>query len=127
MADEEIYWLEKMKNDLYNSGDWDLYDVTYTTLARNRMSYLAFLKMASEGYGFSPEEGMGYSLDQDWGDPEGFDGVIFYLGEFETITMPPDRFVSRMQDITEAYVKTYPEDKEKATFYMDLLKKRYVG
>lgn len=120
MQVEDTSWLESIKAVLYKDGEWDIYDVIYETLSRSRMSYLAFLKMASEGEGYSPSEGNGYVSDQDWDDPDEFSGVMFYFGEHETITMPPDRFVTIMRFITEAYVKANPVDEEKAFYYMDL-------
>lgn len=79
MNENKLDWLLAIKDYLYQNDGRDLYDIIYTTLSENKMDYTAFLKMASEGYGFSPSEGFSYALDQDWDIPEEFNEVTFFL------------------------------------------------
>jgi len=125
MASEDTGWLLMQKEYLYHHNGGDLYEIIYETLSRNRMSYLAFLKMASEGKGVSPSEGNGNSLDQDWDIPEEFDKVIFFFGEFESSSMSPSKFASLMQYITDIYTNAYPEDKKTSMHSIEQLKARY--
>ena len=83
MKDEQLSWLIQNQDYLYQNEGRDLYDIIYSTLSNDKMSYISFVKMASEGSGFFPSEGTGYSLDEDWDDPSEFVEVIFFLGEYE--------------------------------------------
>ena len=81
--------------------------------------------MASEGSGFFPSEGTGYSLDKDWDDPSEFVEVIFFLGEYESATITPQHFIKLMQVISDSYVEAYPKDKATVEHYMSRLRERY--
>lgn len=125
MNENKIDWLLAIKDYLYQNDGRDLYDIIYTTLSENKMDYKSFLKMASEGHGFSPSEGFSYALDQDWDIPEEFNEVTFFLGEYETLSISPNYFVRLMQYITNAYIKSYPNDFISVEKYMEQLRKRY--
>lgn len=125
MNRKKIDWLLSVKDYLYQNNGRDLYDIIYTTLSKNKMDYKSFLKMASEGHGFSPSEGFSYALDQDWDIPEEFDDVTFFLGEYETLSISPNYFVQLMQCISTAYIKSYPDDSIFIEKYMEKLRKRY--
>ncbi|AKH62708.1 MULTISPECIES: hypothetical protein [Photorhabdus] len=125
MNKEQISWLMTTKDYLYQDHGRDLYDVIYATLSEDKMSYKLFLKMASEGHGFSPSEGFSYALDQDWDIPEEFNEVTFFLGEYESLSISPNHFVQLMQYITDAYIQAYPNDKASVELYMEQLRERY--
>ncbi|MDF7670062.1 hypothetical protein PT276_02385 [Orbaceae bacterium ESL0721] len=125
MNENKLDWLLDTKDYLYQNDGRDLYDIIYTTLSKNKMDYKTFLKMASEGHGFSPSEGFSYALDQDWDIPEEFNEVTFFLGEYETLSISPNHFVKLMDYITYAYIKSYPNDKILAEKYMEQLRRRY--
>ncbi|MDW6092447.1 hypothetical protein SBX64_07805 [Vibrio rhizosphaerae] len=127
MNKEKISWLVATKDYLYQRDGRDLYDILYATLSEDKMDYKSFLKMASEGYGYSPAEGFSYALDQDWDIPEEFDEVTFFLGEYETISISPNHFVQLMHYITDFYIKDYPNDRMLVEQYMAQLRRRYVS
>jgi hypothetical protein len=125
MTNKQLNWLIKIKNHFYDKGVRDLYDIIYLTLSNNQMKYLSFLKMISEGDGFFPNEGTGFTLDNGWDDPSDFKEVIFYLGEYESSTLSPQHFVELMQIISNSYIETHPKDKDSIEFYMNKLRERY--
>lgn len=125
MSMEKLSWLEKIKDYLYQHDGRDLYDIVYLVLSLNKMSFIAFLKRASEGYGCSPSEGCGYALDQNWDIPEEFDEVSFMFGDYESSTLSPQKFVELMQIISDSYINEYPSDKESIKQFMARLKGRY--
>lgn len=125
MKDEQLSWLIQNQDYLYQNEGRDLYDIIYSTLSNDKMSYISFVKMASEGSVFFPSEGTGYSLDEDWDDPSEFVEVIFFLGEYESSTITPQHFIKLMQVISDSYVEAYPEDKETVEHYMLRLRERY--
>ena len=125
MSMEKLSRLEKIKDYLYQHDGRDLYDIVYLVLSLNKMSFIAFLKRASEGYGCSPSEGCGYALDQNWDIPEEFDEVSFMFGDYESSTLSPQKFVELMQVISNSYINEYPSDKESIKQFMVRLKGRY--
>jgi hypothetical protein len=125
MTDEQLNWLIKIKNYFYDNNVRDLYDIIYLTLSNNQMKYLLFLKMVSEGDGFFPIEGTGFTLDKGWDNPIDFKEVIFYLGEYESSTISPPKFVELMQIISNSYIEAHPKDKDLIEFYMNKLRERY--
>ncbi len=125
MSNEKLSWLIEIKDYLYNKGGRDLYDIVYATLLNDKMGYKSFLKMASEGYGYTPSEGFGYALEQDWVIPEEFDEVTFFLGEYETSSISPDEFFNLIKCITDAYDKNHPSDRMITEKYIEQLSERY--
>lgn len=125
MSEVDVLWLEKIKAEIYANSGRDLYDILYAALMGKKTSFRVFLKMASEGYGISPSEGFSYALDQDWDVPEDFDEVSFFLGEFETSSIPPEHFVQLMQIISNGYLQSFPEDSQSVEQYIEILRKRY--
>lgn len=121
----KLSWLEKVKDYLDQHDGRDLYDIVYSALSLNKMSYIEFLKEASEGYGCSPSEGCGYALDQDWDIPEEFDEVSFMFGDHESSTLSPHKFVALMQVMSDIYINEYPNEKESIEKYMTKLNRRY--
>lgn len=126
MMIDKLNWLINVKKELYDNNGRDLYDIIFETLEKNKMTYPTFLNMASEGHGFSPSEGNGYALDQDWDIPEEFDEVSFMFGDYESSTLSPQKFVELMQVITDSYITEYPENKDTIERSMTKLKERYT-
>ncbi|GKX59196.1 hypothetical protein [Leminorella grimontii] len=125
MTDEQLNWFVNLQNNLYKEDGADLCDIIYSTLSKDKMSYISFIKRASEGHGFSPSEGCGYALDQDWDNPEEFDEVSFMFGDYDSSTLSPKRFVELMQVISDAYIDAHPNDKRSVESYMIKLRERY--
>lgn len=121
----KLNWLISIKKDLYKNDGRDLYDIIFETLKSNKMTYPAFLSRASKGHGFSPSEGNGYVLDQDWDIPDEFDEVSFMFGDYDSSALKPQRFVELMQMITNSYINEYPEDKKIVEHSMARLQERY--
>lgn len=122
----KLDWLINIKKELYENNGRDLYDIILETLEKNKMTYSTFLSMACEGRGFSPSEGNGYALDQDWDIPNEFDEVSFMFGDYESSTLSPQKFTELMQIITDSYTTEYPEHKETIERSMMKLKERYT-
>ncbi|AST68110.1 hypothetical protein BFG07_05145 [Kosakonia cowanii] len=125
MSTQNLTWLEKIKGYFYQNDGRDLYDIVYLVLSLNKMSYIAFLKSASEGYGCSPSEGCGYALDQNWDIPEEFNEVSFMFGDHESSTLSPKKFVELMQLLSDSYINEYPSDEESIRKFTTKLKERY--
>lgn len=121
----KLNWLISIKKDLYKNDGRDLYDIIFETLKSNKMTYPSFLSRASKGHGFSPSEGNGYVLDQDWDIPDEFDEVSFMFGDYDSLALKPQRFVELMQMITNSYINEYPEDKKIVEHSMARLQERY--
>lgn len=126
MIINKLDWLINVKKELYENNGRDLYDIIFETLEKNKMTYPTFLSMASEGYGFSPSEGNGYALDQDWDIPDEFDEVSFMFGDYDSSTLSPQKFVELMQIITGSYITEHPENKDTIERSMTSLKERYT-
>ncbi len=113
------------KNYFYQNDGRDLYDIVYLVLSLNKMSYIAFLKRASEGYGCSPSEGCGYSLDQNWDVPEDFNEVSFMFGDYESSAISPQKFVDLISFLSRSYIKEYQDDEGLVIIYITKLQERY--
>lgn len=122
---QNLKWLEATKNYFYQNDGRDLYDIVYLVLSLNKMSYIAFLKRASEGYGCSPSEGCGYALDQDWDIPEDFNEVSFMFGDYESSAIPPQEFVELIHFLSRSYTKEYQDDEGLVNIYIIKLQERY--
>lgn len=122
---QNLKWLEATKNYFYQNDGRDLYDIVYLVLSLNKMSYIAFLKRASEGYGCSPSEGCGYALDQNWDIPEDFNEVSFMFGDYESSAISPQKFVELMSFLSRSYVKEYQDDEGLVNIYITKLQERY--
>lgn len=123
---DKLDWLTNIKQELYKNDGRDLYDIIFETLKNNKMTYPAFLSMASDGHGFASSEGNGYALDQDWDVPDEFDEVCFMFGDYESSTLSPQKFVELMQKITNSYINEYPENIEAIERSMKRLQERYT-
>ncbi|MDH2912034.1 hypothetical protein N7V53_05735 [Kosakonia sp. HypNH10] len=122
---QKLKWLEATKKYFYQNEGRDLYDIVYLVLSLNKMSYIAFLKRASEGYGCSPSEGCGYALDQDWDIPEDFNEVSFMFGDYESSAISPQKFVELMSFLSRSYIKEYQDDEGLVMIYLTRLHERY--
>ena len=122
---QNLKWLETTKNYFYQNDGRDLYDIVYLVLSLNKMSYIAFLKRASEGYGCSPSEGCGYSLDQNWDVPEDFNEVSFMFGDYESSAISPQKFIELMSFLSRSYIKEYQDDEGLVMIYLTRLQERY--
>lgn len=122
---QNLKWLETTKNYFYQNNGRDLYDIVYLVLSLNKMSYIAFLKRASEGYGCSPSEGCGYALDQNWDIPEDFNEVSFMFGDYESSAISPQKFVELIHFLSQSYTKVYQGDEGLVNFYITKLQERY--
>lgn len=77
------------------------------------------------GVGFSVGEGHFYSLDQDWGDPEEFNEVSFFLGEVETSSIPLLDYVFLMKIAADVYSDFCPEERDSVLSSAKKLEERY--
>lgn len=118
-------WFDKTEKFLQENDGYDLYTVIREVLIKNKLSFVNILFEASKGYGISSDEYTGYSLDQDWDNPEDFDGVYFYIGELDSDSLSLKKFYNMMTYISNEYISEYPEDKNKVSKYLDILFNRY--
>ncbi|WP_140920959.1 hypothetical protein [Limnobaculum xujianqingii] len=123
---EKIEWLENEEEYFLKNDGADLYELILTMLKKQRMSFSSFLYDASRGIGNTIREGLGCSLDQDLDNPDEFDGVIFWFGDYESSTITPQHFVRLMQAMSDSYINYHPNDKVKIEGYMNKLKERYL-
>ncbi|MDE1483436.1 hypothetical protein [Xenorhabdus bovienii] len=126
MSNQHVDWLKNIEHDLVQNDGRDLYDIIHESLLNEKISFPNFLFNASNGHGFSPSEGCGYALDQDWDIPEEFDNVAFFFGDFESSEIPPNQFVMLMQHISDAYINVFPDSKEVIERNMKRLRERYA-
>lgn len=90
-----------------------------------KMNFRQFIYDASRGIGCFVFEGLGYVLDQDIDDPTEFNEVTFFLGDYESLTLSPEKFIELMQVISNSYIDKYPDDKASVKQSLARLKERY--
>ncbi|WP_347254560.1 hypothetical protein [Leminorella grimontii] len=122
----KLEWLENKQEYFLENDGIDLYYLISTMLKEQKMSFLQFLYDASRGIGCTVHEGLEYVLDQDWDNPEEFDEVSFLLGDYESSTLSPKRFVELMQVIADSYIDAHQNDKKSVENNMAKLKERYL-
>jgi hypothetical protein len=66
-------------------------------------------------------ENNGFGLGQDWGFPENFDHVAFFIGDYESSRISIKEFIDSMSFIADKYVLQHPKDKEKVEKYLSKL------
>nr|WP_282552931.1 hypothetical protein [Providencia stuartii] len=126
MSSININWLINTKKHVIDSGGVDLYYLLETMLSEQKMSFQQFIYDASRGIGCVVSEGLVYVLDQDLDDPSEFDGACFILGDYESSTLSPQKFVELMRVIKDSYITEHPENKETIERSMVRLKERYT-
>ena len=120
-----LKWLNKIEKEIEDQSDDDLYYLIETMYKEQKMNFLQFLYDASRGVGCIVHEGLEYVLDQDLDDPKEFDEVTFLVGDYESSTIPPQKFVDLMQIISDSYIKAHPSETDSIAFYMNKLRERY--
>lgn len=123
---ENLTWLKKVEQRLINDGAEDLYCLLEVMYKEQKMNFRQFIFDASRGIGIVVSEGVEYVLDKDLDDPSEFDGACFILGDYESSTLSPQKFVEVMQVITDVYITEHPENKEAVERSMRKLKERYT-
>ncbi|MEQ5288558.1 hypothetical protein [Providencia huaxiensis] len=123
---DSLAWLKKVEQRLINDGAGDLYCLLEVMYKEQKMNFQQFIYDASRGIGCVVSEGLEYVLDQDLDDPSEFDGACFILGDYESSTLSPQKFVELMQVITDSYITEYPENKDTIERSMAKLKERYI-
>ncbi|WP_312122248.1 hypothetical protein [Kosakonia cowanii] len=123
---DNVTWLKKLEQRLINDGAGDLYCLLEVMYKEQKINFQQFIYDASRGIGCVVSEGVEYVLDQDLDDPGEFDGACFILGDYESSTLLPQKFVEVMQVITDVYITEHPENKEAVERTMRKLKERYT-
>lgn len=121
-----LIWLRKNEQYIVKNGGEDLYCLLEVMYKEKKISFQKFIYDASRGIGCIVSEGLEYVLDQDLDDPKEFDEVSFILGDYESSTLSPQKFVELMQVISDSYIDEHPNDKVSIEQSMDRLKRRYV-
>lgn len=121
-----LVWLKKVEQYLLENGGRDLYCLLEVMYKEQKMNFQQFIYDASRGIGCVVSEGLEYVLDQDLDDPNEFDEVSFILGDYESSTLSPPKFVELMQVITDSYVSFEPSNKHSIERSMSRLKERYT-
>lgn len=123
---DNVTWLKKLEQRLINDGVGDLYCLLEVMYKEQKINFQQFIYDASRGIGCVVSEGVEYVLDQDLDDPGEFDGACFILGDYESSTLLPQKFVEVMQVITDVYITEHPENKEAVERSMRKLRERYT-
>ncbi|SUC22968.1 Uncharacterised protein [Proteus vulgaris] len=89
------------------------------------MNFRQFIYDASRGIGYFVSEGLGYVLDQDMDDPTEFSEVTFFLGDHESLTLSPEKFIELIYFISNSYIDENPGDKVSVQQSLVSLKERY--
>lgn len=107
-------WLTplELQFNLKGYGGQDFFYVIQTVIDEKRHTFKSIVEDAAVGCGCVVHEGLGYSLDQDWDNPSLFDEVVFYIGNYETTALSVKDYFSLLLIAINAYVASYPEDKE---------------
>lgn len=121
-----LIWLRKNEQYIVKNGGEDLYCLLEVMYKEKKISFQKFIYDASRGIGCIVSEGLEYVLDQDLDDPKEFDEVSFILGDYESSTLSPQKFVELMQVISDSYIDEHPNDKVSIEQSMARLKRRYV-
>ena len=121
---DNVTWLKKVEQRLMNDGVGDLFCLLEVMYKEQKMNFQQFIYDASRGIGCVVSEGVEYLLDQDLDDPGEFHGACFILGDYESSTISPQKFVKLMQVITDSYIIEHPENKETIEPSMARLKER---
>jgi hypothetical protein len=121
----KIQWLKNIEKAMIENDGADLYCLIKLMYKEHKMNFLQFIYDASRGIGAVISEGVEYILDQDLDDPKEFDEVSFLVGDYESSTLSPPKFVELMQIISNSYIEAHPKDKDSIEFYMNKLRERY--
>lgn len=122
----DLDWLKKIEQYLLDNGGGDLYCLLEIMYKEQKMNFQQFIYDASRGVGAVVSEGLEYVLDQDLDEPDEFNEVSFILGDFESSTLSPQKFIELMQVITDSYINENPKNKETVERSMVRLKARYT-
>ena len=120
-----LKWLNKIEKEIEEQSGDDLYYLIETMYKEQKMNFLQFIYDASRGFGCIIHEGLEYVLDQDLDESKEFDGVSFLVGDYESSTISPQKFVDLMQIISNSYIEAHPNEKDSIEFYMNKLRERY--
>lgn len=123
----DVPWLDALKKALISIGldSEDLYALLEASIVTEKINFPAFIYDASHGFGFTVSEGFSYSLDQNWGDPESFNEVSFFLGEMETSSISVSDYVSLMKIAADIYSAFFPHEGNGVLRSAERLKERY--
>lgn len=121
----DLVWLKQVEQYLLGNGGGDLYCLLEIMYIEKKLNFRQFIFDASRGFGCVVSEGLEYVLDNDIDDPNEFDSVTFIIGDHESSTLHPQKFVELMQVVSDSYIREYPRDKEFINQSMNMLKKRY--
>ncbi|OCG19771.1 hypothetical protein A9G11_09885 [Gilliamella sp. wkB108] len=120
-----LKWLNKIEKEIEEQSGDDLFYLIETMYKEHKMNFLQFIYDASRGVGCIVHEGLEYVLDQDLDDSKEFDEVSFLVGDYESSTISPQKFVELMQIISNSYIEAHPNEKDSIEFYMNKLRERY--
>lgn len=104
--DLEKRWLSSIENAFLRKGiaGEDFFYLLQTMVVEGNITFLDLLCNASQGYGCVIHEGLSYSLDQDWDNPNLFNGVSIFVGEIESSVLPVDDYLNLMRIAADEYV-----------------------
>ena len=123
-----LAWLESLEPAFkrMGQGGCDLYYLMHEGLGQQRLSFSALMRDASNGSGYTLDEGIYFCLDQDAEDPAEFNKVVFFIGDMEHSTLSVAAFVELMRLAVEAYSRLFPESAQAVIDYLGRLEKRYA-
>jgi hypothetical protein len=121
-------WLKEITIafDKKGAGGADFLYLLDTMLQEKNISFMQFIERAANGFGYTIHEGLYYSLDQNWENPNLFNEVTFFVGgiESESLTIPD--YLALLKTATSAYISSHPADTEMALQYLNNVTERYA-
>lgn len=89
------------------------------------MSLIYMLGQASKGLGVNIHEGLGYVLENNYEDPNDFEGVTFLFGDHESEVMKMDVFLCLLNDACASYIDLNPKEADTVIRLLGLIRERY--
>ncbi|MED5526277.1 MAG: hypothetical protein VX447_16200 [Pseudomonadota bacterium] len=125
----KMNWLNDLENSFDRSGIayGDLFYVLEAAMTADVIKFPDIIKDASNGIGVYAREGLSYSLDQDWDEPQNFDKVICFIGDIESSSLSIDSYIALMETAVNVYLSNFPDGKKRVMNSLARLKNKYLG
>ena len=132
MIDKEQFkrtdnWLKEVmiEFDKKGAGGTDFLYLLDTMLQEQNISFMEFIEKAANGFGCTIHEGLYYSLDKNWENPNLFNEVTFFVGDIESASLTILDYLELLKTATSAYISSQPEDAKMALQHLNSVTERY--
>lgn len=122
-------WTDSLRDVLEESSaaGGDFWYVLQRLEAERPFGWVHLLEQAAQGHGCTIHEGLSFSLERDWDNPEEFDGVSFFFGDRLSSVMSMDEFVRLLHLASTAYVRAFPQHRDSVLAALQRVNLRYAG